>query len=335
MAKAVALLSGGLDSQLAVRLMLEQGIEVECLTSVSVFHQHSDDPPAVPAASRLGVPITLIRTDEQMIDMVRHPRHGLGKNMNPCIDCRIFLLKTAFAHMRRAGADFIVTGEVLGQRPMSQRRWAMDLIDREAGVKGCVVRPLCAKLMEPTLAEKAGLIDREKLLAIRGRSRKEQIAWAAALGIRDYPAPAGGCLLTDPNYAHRLRELLQRGKAGVNDIELLGLGRHFRLDDTAKAVVGRDESENGRLEALARPGDLLFDAVDVPGPTVLLRGDASDNNVRTAAALTLKYGKARGERSARVVVRKAGTAESFDIVAAPATEGEAEALVVARVPEER
>ncbi len=332
MTRAVALLSGGLDSQLAVKLMLDQGIQVECLTSASVFHHCTADRaaehPAVKAAGRLGVPITVLNTDDEMLAMVKSPRFGRGKNMNPCVDCRIFLLRKAAARVRETGADFIVTGEVLGQRPMSQRRHAMRQIDREAGVEGLVLRPLCARLLEETVAEREGMVDRSKLLAIRGRSRKEQMALAARLGVTDYPSPAGGCLLTDPGFSARLGEVMGHGDPTLNDVELLRVGRHFRLDERTKAIMGRMEAENSELERLARTGDVLLDAADVPGPTTLLRGETSDPNVATAARLTVLYGKARNLPSARVAVRRAHTSERREIMAAPAAAGEARALLI-------
>ena len=334
MPKAVALFSGGLDSQLAVNLMLEQGVDVECLTVVSVFHQAAAGPehPAARAAARLGVPITLVDLNDEMLAMVKNPRFGRGKNMNPCVDCRILLLRRAADRMRETGANFIVTGEVLGQRPMSQRRDAIRRIEREAGVEGYVLRPLSARLLNPTVPETEGLVDREKLLAIRGRSRREQMALAETLGITDYPSPAGGCLLTDPGFAFRLRDLLERRDACLHDVELLRVGRHFRLDDCTKLVMGRHEAENARLEALAQPGDRLLDAADVTGPTALLRGDTREANVETAAQLTLKYGKAKDEAAARVTVRKAGTDESSDVTVAPATDDEVKRLLITKRP---
>ena len=332
MAKAIALLSGGLDSQLAVKLILDQGVEVECLTAASVFHHATadGDHPAVRAAGRLGVPITVLDTDDEMLAMIKAPRHGRGKNMNPCVDCRILLLRRAAERMRETGADFIVTGEVIGQRPMSQRRHPMQQVTREAGVEGYVLRPLCAKLLAPTVPEQEGLVDREKLLAIRGRSRKEQMALAAELGITDYPSPAGGCLLTDPGFSHRLRELLDHCDPDLNDVELLRVGRHFRLDPATKLVMGRHEEENHAIEALAREGDLLLDAAKFMGPTTLLRGAGSDKNVATAARLTVQYGKGKAEASARVVVRKARTDDSSDVTAAPATDEEVRHLLITR-----
>ncbi len=334
MAKAIALFSGGLDSTLAIRLMQEQGIELEAVNSASVFHHHGpeegEDHPVAKAAKRLGVPLTLLDTNAEMLAMAKDPSFGRGKNMNPCLDCRMFLLRTAARIMRERGADFIVTGEVVGQRPMSQRRFAMGQIEREAGVEGLVVRPLCAQLLEPTIPEQKGLVDRSKLKGIKGRSRKEQMALAASFGIHDYPSPAGGCLLTDPGYSARLRELLDHGDADLADVRLLRHGRHFRLDGRTKLVMGREEAENEKIEALAREGDLLVEAADVPGPTALLHGDTSDPNATMAARLTVKYGKAKGEPSARVNVRTAGTDESVTVDATPATDEEAQERIITR-----
>ena len=334
MAKAVALFSGGLDSMLAIRLMLDQNIEVEALTSASVFHHHmpeeGEQHPTVQSARRLGVPITLMDTNAEMMAMVKNPAHGTGKNMNPCIDCRMFLLRKAAEHMAKAGADFIVTGEVVGQRPMSQRRQAIEQIEKAARLQGLVLRPLCARLLAPTIPEKDGLVDRDRLKAIEGRSRKEQMALAASYGLHDYPSPAGGCLLTDPGFSHRIRELLDHGDADLNDIRLLRLGRHLRLDERTKLIVGRVEGENDMIEALAREGDLLLDAAGVAGPTVLLRGDTSDTNLATAARLTVKYGKAHNEPSAPVIVRRAKTDESVTVNASAATDEEARQLMIIR-----
>ncbi|MFH1730403.1 MAG: hypothetical protein ABIF82_01985 [Planctomycetota bacterium] len=334
MAKAIALLSGGLDSQLAINVIKEQGIEVACLNFVTLFCRCTSNKgcklEAVVAGERLGVPVKVINSGREFLEIVKHPQHGRGKNMNPCIDCRIFMFKRAGEYMRETGADFIFTGEVLGQRPMSQRKDAMRQIDRAAGLTGYVLRPLCAKHLDPTVPEKDGLVDREKLLSIRGRSRKEQFALADVFHLKDFPCPAGGCLLTDPQFGWRLRDLLDHTDPDMNDVHLLKLGRHFRLDDATKVIVGREEGENAKIETFARAGDLLLDAADVAGPTVLLRGDASGGNVATAARLTVKYGKAHNEPSAQVVVRRARTDEGFVVDASPAAEEEARQLMIMR-----
>jgi tRNA U34 2-thiouridine synthase MnmA/TrmU len=272
-------------------------------------------------ADAAGVPIKVSFAGPEFLEIVKHPKHGYGKNMNPCIDCRIHLFRKAAEHMRESGASFIVTGEVLGQRPMSQRLDAMRRIDREAGVEGYVLRPLCAKWLEPTLPEKEGLVDREKLLAIRGRSRKDQMQLADVFHLKDYPCPAGGCLLTDPEFGARMRDLLRHCDAAINDVHLLKMGRHFRLDAKTKAIVGRNESDNKKIQTFARAGDLLLELAETTGPLVLLRGETGEQNVRTAAGLAARYSKAHGQPSVKVKVRgKMGTDAILRPAAGPRAE---------------
>ena len=334
MPEAVALFSGGLDSQLAVKLIVDQGVAVECLTAVSVFHQSSAEPdedhPTARAARRLGVPITFIDVSSDMLAMVKNPSHGLGSGMNPCIDCRAFLLRKAAERMAETGADFVVTGEVLGQRPMSQRGQPMRQVVREAGLEGLVLRPLCARRLPPTIPEQRGWVDRDRLLGLEGRSRKPQIKLAAELGIEEYPSPAGGCLLTDPGFAFRLGELLAHRDADVPDVALLRLGRHFRLDDRTKAVIARNEAECRRLESLALDGDVRLEAAEFTGPVTLLRGNPSDENLRAAARLTAKYGKGRDEPSVAVDVTQIGAAEPGRITVRPADESEVQRRMIRR-----
>ena len=246
--KAVGLLSGGLDSMLAIRLMLDQGIEMSAFNVVTMFccctPRGASCSSATTAVRQLGIDLQVVNTTDEFLPIVADPPHGHGSGMNPCLDCRIMLFRKAAAYMRKSGASFLVTGEVLGQRPMSQRRDAMRLIDRESGVDGYIVRPLSAGLLEPTIPEKRGWVDREAMLSVSGRSRKPQIALAEEKGLLDYPCPAGGCLLTDPIFAHRLRDLLDHvGELRKADVSLLRLGRHFRVGGGAKAIVGRDEGE--------------------------------------------------------------------------------------------
>jgi hypothetical protein len=215
--------------------------------------------------------------------------------MNPCLDCRILMFSKARERMEDIGAAFVFTGEVLGQRPMSQHRRAMRIIERESGLDDRLLRPLSAQLLEPTLPELEGLVDREKLLALQGRSRKSQMALADELGVTDYPCPAGGCRLTDPNFARRMRDLVRfRPDFDLNDVNLLKIGRHFRLSPRAKAVVGRNEGENHRILALTRPGDALFEVEGCGSPITLLRGKAGEGVVRLAAAITARYSDAQG-----------------------------------------
>ena len=276
MVKALLLLSGGLDSTLAGRILLKMGITIEAVNFTSPFCRCTPKSygcsVATAAAEQLGIPVRIEVKGESYLDIVKHPRHGSGSGMNPCIDCRIFTFIRAKQLMAEVGADFIATGEVLGQRPMSQRKSAMALIERESGLERMVVRPLSAGLLPPSIPEEQGLVNRTELLSIQGRSRKDQIHLAETYELHDYPCPAGGCLLTDPEFSERLRELLQHEPAfTIADARLLSIGRHFRLPGGAKVMIGRNESENRRLETATEPGDWLLAAKDTPGATTLIR----------------------------------------------------------------
>ena len=307
--KAIALLSGGLDSTLAARVMMDQGIGLEALNFLTVFCNCTTRGETCLASQKavdaLGISLKVFNVSEEYLDVVKHPKHGYGRNMNPCIDCRIFMLKKSRAYMEETGASFLVTGEVLGQRPMSQRRDAMRLIEKEAGVEGLIVRPLSAKFLPPSLPEQKGWVDREKLLSIEGRSRKPQMKLAALLGIHDYPCPAGGCLLTDPQFAKRIGDLLLHDpNFGLNDVHLLKIGRHFRLSERDKLVVGRNEDENQKIQTFSRKEDVLIRALHYPGPLSLLRGRGSAGEVEKAAAITVRYGKAKDLPRVQVLCRQ-------------------------------
>lgn len=299
MAKAIALLSGGLDSTLSILVLLRQGIEVTAVTFLTHFGCDISDSSSCsrnpfPAAERFGFKVKLAHLAEKFIDIVKNPRYGHGKNMNPCIDCRILMLTEARELLEMTGADFIITGEVLGQRPMSQRRDTLNIIDREAGLKGLVLRPLSARLMQETIPEKEGMVRREMLYGFSGRSRKPQMALARELGLTDYPAPAGGCLLTEPNYSYRLRELLDHSPdPSLRELHLLRLGRHFRLSPVCKAVVGRDEGENSSIESLSDEESYLLRVEGVGSPLVLLSGEGAEDFLPLAASLCARYSDAR------------------------------------------
>lgn len=303
-AKAIALLSGGLDSTLAVKLLLQQGVDVRAINFKTIFctcdRKSGCGSEARRVADEFGIDLKVCEITREYLPIVKEPKHGYGSNMNPCIDCRILMFKKAAEYMDEVGASFLVTGEVLGERPMSQRRDAMDLIEKEAGLTGKILRPLSAKLLKPTIAEEGGLIDREKLLDIKGRSRKPQMKLAEAMGVEDYPCPAGGCLLTDPGFSNRLRDLFEYTDASINDIQLLKHGRHFRLSKQCKIAVGRDEGENEVIFTLAKPGDIVFRVAEFSGPVTLLRGEPSDGQINMVAAITARYSKARCESNVRV-----------------------------------
>lgn len=277
--QAIALLSGGLDSSLAVKMMIDQGISVTAVHFTSPFCNCTSKNAgcknqAVKVAQEFGVSIRVIHKGMDYMRMVQNPPHGHGRGMNPCIDCRIYMLQKVKEMMADSGASFVITGEVLGQRPMSQHRPAIQKIEKESELEGLILRPLCAQHFPPTIPEQAGIVDRAKLLAFSGRSRKPQIDLAEKLGVRDYPCPAGGCLLTDRTIAARLRDLFSY-VPGYNlvDLHLLKIGRHFRLNPGLKFILGRNKLENDQIHALARPGSVLFLPLDFRGPACL----ASDN----------------------------------------------------------
>jgi len=290
MARAVGLLSGGLDSMLATSLLQRQNVEILAVSFVTPFFGSER---AQQAARELGVPFRAIDITGPHLEVVKHPRHGYGRNMNPCIDCHALMLHVAGKVMEEEGYDFLFTGEVLGERPKSQNRTALGIVAKESGYPDLVLRPLSAKLLEPTKPEREHLVDRERLLDIEGRSRKRQIALAAEFGITEYPTPAGGCRLTDPGYSRRLRDLLDRAPdADAGDMRLLALGRHLRLAEKTKLVLGRNKEENEALEALFRPGDVRLFVRGVMGPTGLLRGPADAERKRLAASICVRYSDA-------------------------------------------
>ena len=289
--KAISLLSGGLDSILATELIRRQGIEVITFNIKTPFGIPKKDgsSEAAQAADQLKVPLKVVSVEQDYLRMLRNPKHGYGKNLNPCVDCKIFILKKAKKYAKEIGADFIFTGEVLGERPMSQHGPALKVIAEESGLKGKLLRPLSAKLLAETAAEKKGLVDRNKLLSIQGRSRKPQFALAKEYGITVYPSPAGGCLLTCEEYSKKLRDLFENKKRlSMADVTLLRVGRHFRLGKN-KIIVGRNETENKFLLANKMRGDFVFELSDVVGPTTLLQGPKTKLAIETAAKLTASY----------------------------------------------
>jgi len=295
--KAILLLSGGLDSTLAGKILLEVGVEVEAVNFTSPFCTCTPKSFGCPAsrlaARQLGIPVRVFSCGREYIEVMKRPRFGRGKHMNACVDCRILFFSRARDYMLKRNADFVATGEVLDQRPMSQHRHTMELIERESGLTGRIVRPLSAQCLEPSLPEQTGLIDREKLQAIRCRGRKSQIQLAEDLGIGNYPCPAGGCLLTYEDFAEKFKELLDRQPDfGLKDAKLLRFGRHFRLPSGAKIIVGRNQEENGIIERMAAKGDaLLLPYGNTPGPSVLVRRGDTDKDLRLAAQLMASYMK--------------------------------------------
>jgi len=329
--KAISLFSGGLDSILATELVRRQGIEVIAYNIKTPFGIPKKDgsSEATQAAEQLKVPLKVQEVDLEYIKMLRNPKHGYGKNINPCVDCKIFILKQAKKYAKEIGADFLFTGEVLGERPMSQHGPALKTIAEESGLKGKLLRPLSAKLMAETEAEKKGLIDRNNLLSIQGRSRKPQMALAKEYGITVYPSPAGGCLLTCEEYAKKLRDLFEHKKrVTVADVALLRIGRHFRLG-TNKIVVGRNQEENKFLVTNRTKSDFYFELPDIVGPTTLLQGPKTKGAVEAAAKLTafysdaktpeanVKYGKESLNKSIRVALPQRADVDKLRVGADP------------------
>jgi hypothetical protein len=313
-AHGIGLISGGLDSALACKVLMEAGAEVTCLhffTGFCVTGHHSRvgriDKPiannALQVAADIGVNVELVDISQEYLEIVLHPRHGYGANMNPCIDCREFMLRKAKAYMEQVDADFVFTGEVIGQRPMSQTRKTLDDIERRVGLQERLLRPLSARLLPPTIVEKEGRVDREKLHGFQGRSRKPQLELAEKYGINDFMQPAGGCcFLTDEPYSRKFRDLLAHEgpeRLSMDDIYLLGVGRHFRLSPSLKIVVGRDEVENNFL---ARFGDRYWsaNAVGFPGATVLIMGELNGDARERIAAIAARYCDGKHEPSVEV-----------------------------------
>ncbi len=321
--KALGLLSGGLDSILATKLMLEQGIEVIAVNFTSPFCLCNTKGKchAIEVAKKFNIPIKIVPKGKDYLKILRNPKYGYGSGMNPCIDCRIYMLKKAKALAKKLGAKFIFTGEVLDERPMSQHFKALKIIEREAGLENKIVRPLSAKLLPETEAEKKGWVDRSKLLAIRGRSRKPQIQLAKEKNITDYPCPSGGCLLTYKEFANKFKDLIQNKKRiSLNDILLLKIGRHFRFGKN-KIIVGRNEQENNELLKLKNKWDYIFNVPGYGSPITLLQGPKTKEAIKIAASLTARYSDAKTKNEVLVNYGR----NSFDksIIVKPCSDEEA------------
>ncbi|MFC1703529.1 7-cyano-7-deazaguanine synthase [Candidatus Omnitrophota bacterium] len=290
--KAVALFSGGLDSSVAAKLILDQGIEVAAVNFTSSVFTKKDSSAAIrKSAQEIGIDVEIFDITEEFLQVVKSPEHGRGSNLNPCIDCKIFMLRRAKKYMQEIGASFVITGEVLGQRPMSQHRQALEIIERKSGLEGLLVRPLSAKLLPETIPEKNGWINREKLLSLNGRTRSQQLKLADEFGIDGYSTPSGGCLLTYEGYSKKLKDLMTHSQLQLHDLQLLKLGRHFRLTPTIKLIVGKDEKENNALLQAAQQGDVVFEPTTIPGPTAIARGEGigQEGNLQLACSIVARY----------------------------------------------
>ena len=310
--KVVALLSGGLDSQLAVRMMQEQGFDVSAVAIKTPFcdfdcgrgcgfeiRERADD---------LDIDLKTVYLGDEYIEMLKKPKHGVGAGFNPCIDCRAMMFDAAKKHMKDIGAEFIISGEVLGQRPMSQYGRALRIIEKESDLKGKIVRPLSGRLLPPTDPEKDGLIKRENLGMIKGRTRRAQLDMAKKYGIENPPNAGGGCLLTEPAFGVKARDLFEHIETpSINDIDLLKIGRHFRLDEETKFVVGRNKRENDIINSIALQDDITLEARDHVGPISILRGKNAKAHTEFAAAVTLRYSDAPNDQEGVVLINSNDT----------------------------
>jgi tRNA-uridine 2-sulfurtransferase len=289
--KAISVFSGGLDSMLAAELIRAQSIDVLALFFETPFFTSER---ALVSARSMNLPFKVVDITKRHLEVVKHPKHGYGGNMNPCIDCHALMFRIAGEMLESENADFVFSGEVMGQRPMSQNKKALALVAKESGLGELLLRPLSAKCLPPTVPETEGWVTRENLKGFQGRSRKPQMSMAVDLKMNDYPAPAGGCLLTEKGFSRRLKDLLTANpNIIINQLESLKLGRHFRLNDHAKLVVGRNKGENHKLRNLAAKEDIILNTVSVPGPAVLMTGDSLADDIPRAVQITLSYSDAR------------------------------------------
>jgi tRNA-specific 2-thiouridylase len=305
----IALFSGGLDSILACRLMMAQGIKVTAVRFVTPFFGYEllarEKDYAREAADKYGIDVQLRDISEKYLEMLGNPAHGYGKNFNPCVDCKIMIASESRAVMEEQGASFLISGEVLGQRPMSQRRDTLRVIERDSGCDDILLRPLCALNLTETKPEREGLVNREELRGFTGRSRQPQMELAASFGISDYPSPAGGCVLTDPIKSARIRRFYDlREQVIIPDVRLLLAGRQFLLPSGGWLVLGRTEVENNVVTGMQQPGDLLFSFRDWPGPEAVLRGGGGDRDLKLAVGIMKRYSKKGAGRDSAVVLYK-------------------------------
>ncbi len=289
--KGLLLLSGGLDSILACKLLQEQGVSLRAVTFSTPFTKDLYWPHK--ASKFLGVPTKFVKMEEDYLDMLQEPAHGYGTNINPCIDCRMMMLRLAKTYMDEIEASFLVTGEVVGERPMTQNRNTMRMIEKRTGLDGLIVRPLTAKLLPPSLPELEGTVDRESLLGLSGRGRKIQFELARKYGLEDVPNPAGGCPLTDPGFSKRVRDLMDHAELTTTNVKSLFHGRHFRLPSGGKVIVGRNHEENGELLRNCLPSDHIFRLRNGKGPVVILKCKKTEE-VAVAASLCARYAKKDG-----------------------------------------
>jgi len=326
MTRALALISGGLDSILAAKLIKDQGIEVIGICFKSYFFGPTN---AIRMAEQIDLPLEVVDFSEEHFNMTKDPKHGHGKNMNPCIDCHAMMMKYAGELLDKYKADFMITGEVLNQRPMSQNKASLNIVKKESGFADKILRPLCAKVLPPTEMELQGVVDREKLLDISGRSRKVQMELAEKYGIVDYPSPAGGCKLTEPNFAIRLRDLVKYiDKPSERDIQLLKIGRHFRLDGKSKIISTRTGEEALEIKKYLNDSDTAFLIKEFAGSMVVIIGEATKEGITFAAKVAARYSKGKDEKSLKVIYGNYGSNYNKYLDVEPATEEELKEFMI-------
>lgn len=285
--KALGLISGGLDSLTACLLVKLQGIEVIGLNITSPFCQYDINLDTF--REKLGIHIYNLPLGDDFLEIIRNPKFGYGRHLNPCIDCRIYILRKAKEFMNEIQADIVFTGEVLDQRPKSQHLKALHIVEKESGLEGKLLRPLSALQLKPTIYEEKGMVDRSKLLGIKGRSRKIQLDLAKKHELLNEYYAGGGCLLTDINYANRMKDSLKFNNIQeIEDMRILKYGRHFRFNDS-KIIVGRNEKENNLLLQLKKVDDLIMEVQGIPGPITIIQGEINEETLDYAASLTLRY----------------------------------------------
>lgn len=327
MAKALAMISGGLDSILAAKLIKDQGIEVIGICFKSYFFSEES---AKRMTKQIDIPLEVIDFSEEHMNMVKNPKHGWGKNMNPCIDCHAMMMRYSGKLLEQFNADFIITGEVLNQRPMSQNRQALNIVKKESGFADKILRPLCAKNLDETEMERSGLVDREKLLNITGRSRKAQMELASKWGITEYPSPAGGCKLTEPGYAIRLKDSLDNSEfISESEIELLRYGRHFRVSENAKIIAARTGDEVKEIKKYIDDSFIAMNASKYTGALVIIQGKPTEKEIELGARIAARYSKGRDEEEVEVMYGVYGKKFNDFIKVSPITDEELQQYLIA------
>lgn len=326
MTRALAMLSGGLDSILAAKLIKDQGIEVIGITYKSYFF---DEENARRMVKQIDIPLEVVDFSEEHFELVKNPKHGYGKNMNPCIDCHAMMMRYSGELLKKFEADFIITGEVINQRPMSQNAGALNTVKKESGFSDKILRPLCAKLLPPTEMEESGMVDREKLMNINGRSRKVQIELAEKWNIKDYPSPAGGCKLTEPGYSKRLRDLLDNNdEVTPRDMELLRYGRRFRISRNTVIISARTKDEGDLIKPILNSNDTGFIVDKYTGSMVVLVGEATEEGIKLAAAIAARYSKGKDEEKVTVRYGKISKPYNGLVEVTPITDKELEQYMI-------